>query len=189
MSDLTLVLQEIGRGDAHASAKLLPLVYDELRRMAASRMAREAAGHTLQATALVHEAWLRLSGPGDQAGPAWQNRAHFFGAASQAMRRILIDKARQRSRLKRGGGAQQRVELDELNLAKAAPDEKLLLIHEALNALEIENPERGRVVVMKFFGGLTNNQVAESLGISERTVNRHWLCARTWLFLRLQKET
>ena len=101
----------------------------------------------------------------------------------------MIDKARQRSRLKRGGGAQQRVELDELNLAKAAPDEKLLLIHEALNALEIENPERGRVVVMKFFGGLTNNQVAESLGISERTVNRHWLCARTWLFLRLQKET
>jgi RNA polymerase sigma factor (TIGR02999 family) len=188
MSDLTLVLQAIGRGESQASAQLLPLVYDELRRMAAARMAGEAAGHTLQATALVHEAWLRLSGPDGQTGPVWQNRAHFFGAASEAMRRILIDNARRRFRLKRGG-RQQRVELDELDLAEAAPDEKLLLIHEALTELEAENPERARVVVMKFFAGLTNHQAAESLGISERTVNRHWLCAKTWLFLRLHKET
>ena len=182
MSDLTLVLQAISRGEARASAQLLPLVYDELRRMAAARMAGEAAGHTLQPTALVHEAWLRLAG---DEGRGWQNRAHFFGAASEAMRRILIDNARKRSRLKRGG-RQQRVELEELDLAEAAPDEKLLLIHEALSALEAENPERARVVVMKFFGGLTNQQVAESLGVSERTVNRHWLCAKAWLFLRLQ---
>ena len=189
MSDLTLVLQAIGRGEALASAKLLPLVYDELRRMAAARMAGEAAGHTLQATALVHEAWLRLSGPEGRAepGPVWQNRAHFFGAASEAMRRILIDNARRKSRQKRGG-RQQRVELDDIDLAEAAPDEKLLLIHEALSALEKENPERARVVVMKFFGGLTNVQAAEALGVSERTVNRHWLCAKAWLFLRLQEE-
>jgi RNA polymerase sigma factor (TIGR02999 family) len=185
MSELTLVLEAIGRGETQASARLLPLVYDELRRMAAARMAVEAAGHTLQATALVHEAWLRLGGGENQ---LWQNRAHFFGAASEAMRRILIDNARRRARLKRGG-EQQRVELDDLHLAEAAPDEKLLLIHEALAALEKENPERARVVVMKFFGGLTNGQVAETLHISERTVNRHWHCAKTWLFLRLQDKT
>jgi RNA polymerase sigma factor (TIGR02999 family) len=184
MSEVTLVLQAIGRGEQHASSELLKLVYDELRKMAAARMAREAAGHTLQATALVHEAWLRLAGDDDQ---AWQNRAHFFGAASEAMRRILIESARKKARLKRGGD-QQRVELEEIELADATPDEKLLLINEALDELEAENPERARVVVTKFFGGLTNKEVAETLGISERSVNRHWLCAKTWLFLKLRDE-
>lgn len=185
MDDVTLVLQAINRGDQRASSKLLALVYDELRRMAAARMAKEAAGHTLQATALVHEAWLRVAGDDDQ---VWQNRAHFFGAASEAMRRILIDAARKKARLKRGGD-QQRVDLEEIELADATPDEKLLLINEALNELETENPERARVVVAKFFGGLTNREVAETLGISERSVNRHWLCAKTWLFLKLQDES
>ncbi len=183
MSDLTSILQAIARGEAQASAKLLPLVYDELRRMAAARMAGEAAGHTIQPTALVHEAWLRLSGGDAQ---PWQNRAHFFGAVSEAMRRILIDSARRKSRLKRGG-RQTRLALEDLDLAEAAPDEKLLLIHETLTALEAENPERARVVVMKFFGGLANREVAEALGVSERTVNRHWSCAKAWLFLRLQE--
>jgi RNA polymerase sigma factor (TIGR02999 family) len=184
MSDVTLILQAVGRGERQASTDLLPLVYDELRRLAAARMAREAAGHTLQATALVHEAWLRLV---REEGQIWENRGHFFGAASEAMRRILIENARRKSRLKRGGD-QERVDIADVDLADATPDEKLLLINEALRELEAENPERARVVVLKFFGGLTNKEVAEAIGIAERTVNRHWLCARTWLLLKLQEE-
>jgi RNA polymerase sigma factor (TIGR02999 family) len=184
MSDVTIVLQAIGRGEKQATADLLPLVYDELRRMAAARMAGEAVGHTLQATALVHEAWLRLAG---EDAKIWDNRAHFFGAASEAMRRILIGKARKKASLKRGGN-QQRINIEDLELAESTADDKLLLIDEALAALEAENPDRARVVVAKFFGGLTNKEIAETLGISERSVNRHWLCARAWLFLKLQEE-
>jgi RNA polymerase sigma factor (TIGR02999 family) len=184
MSDVTQVLQAIGRGEGKASGELLPLVYEELRRLAAARMAHEAAGQTLQATALVHEAWLRLVGDGER---TWQNRAHFFGAASEAMRRILIERARRKARLKHGGG-QERVDIENLDIAETTPEEKVLLINEAIQRLEAEHPERARVVVMKFFGGMTNKQVAEALGIGERTVDRHWMCAKSWLFRKIKSQ-
>lgn len=185
MSDLTLMLQAVGRGEKQASEELLPLVYDELRRLAAARMAREAAGQTLQPTALVHEAWMQIVGEG---GRSWQNRAHFFGAAADAMRRILIDKARSKSVLKRGGG-QVRLDIAQLDLAAASPDDSLLLINEALQELEREDPERARIVVLKFFGGLTNQEVAEILGVGERSVERQWAAAKVRLFqwIRAQK--
>lgn len=182
MSDVTLILDAINRGESQASEKLLPLVYEELRRMAAARMAREASGQTLQPTALVHEAWLQLVGDG---GRTWENRAHFFGAAADAMRRILIDKARRKSRLKHGGG-QSRMDIDDLELADTTPDDNILLINEALQWLEQEDPEQARVVVLKFFGGLTNLEVAETLGVGERTVDRQWACAKARLFRRIQ---
>ncbi len=178
MNDITLVLQAVNRGERGASEQLLPLVYDELRRVAAARMAQEAAGQTLQPTALVHEAWMRLVGEGDR---TWQNRAHFFGAAAEAMRRILIEVARRKSRLKRGGH-QERVNLDELELAATTPDDKVLLINDAVEQLQLEDPEKARIVIMKFFGGLTNEEVAESLGVTKRTVERHWAYAKAWLF-------
>jgi len=178
------MLQAVGRGEAHASVDLLPLVYGDLRRHAAVRMAHESAGQTLQPTALVHEAWLRISG-GHQ---GWQNRAHFFGAAAEAMRRILIENARRKSRLKRGGG-QLRLDVDQLELAAATPDDKMLLIDEALERLQADDPEKAQVVILKFFGGRTNQEVAETLGVTERTVERHWAYAKAWLFqsIRAQK--
>ena len=185
MSDVTQILQAVGRGEARATEDLLPLVYEELRRLAAARMAQEAAGQTLQATALVHEAWLRLVAGGQQ---MWENRGHFFGAAAEAMRRILIENARRKSRLKRGGD-QVRVELTELDLAEATPDEKVLMIDEALERLEAEDPEKAKIVVMKFFGGLTNQEVAETLGITERTVERRWAFAKAWLFRSMQESS
>ena len=183
MSDVTLVLDAINRGERPAAEKLLPLVYDELRNLAAARMLQESAGHTLQPTALVHEAWLRLTGGQEQ---SWQNRAHFFGAAAEAMRRILVDHARRKAGLKHGGG-QQRLNIEDFDLAEAPPDEKILLIEEALEELERSNPERARVVVMKFFAGMTNQEVGETLRISRSTVDRHWECARTWLFRKIQQ--
>lgn len=183
MSDVTFILDAINRGENQASEKLLPLVYNELRNLAAARMHQESAGHTLQPTALVHEAWLRLGGGQNQ---SWQNRAHFFGAAAEAMRRILVDHARRKTRLKRGGG-QQRLNIEDLELAEATPDEKILLINEALEELDRVNPERARVVVLKFFAGMTNHGVAETLQISRSTVDRHWECARTWLFQKIQQ--
>ena len=174
MSDVTMIL----RASERTSEELLSLVYDDLRRLAAARMAQEAAGQTLQATALVHEAWLQLSAAGDR---SWQNRGHFFGAAADAMRRILVDNARRKARQKRGGGC-QRVDIGEVEIAQAVPDEDLLLINEALEKLEREDPEQARIVVMKFFGGLTNEEVAETLGIGERTVYRQWVCAKARLF-------
>jgi RNA polymerase sigma factor (TIGR02999 family) len=184
MSDVTQILQAVGRGECSASSDLLPVVYEELRRLAAARMAREAAGQTLQPTALVHEAWLRLVGDGDR---NWENGAHFFGAASEAMRRILIENARRKSRLKRGGG-QMRVDIDEIELAATTPDDKILLIDEALERLQAEDPERARVVVMKFFGGLTNDEVAKSLDVTERTVERQWAFAKAWMFRSIRSE-
>jgi RNA polymerase sigma factor (TIGR02999 family) len=178
MSDITLVLQAVERGEKKASEELLPLVYEELRRLAAARLANEAAGQTLQPTALVHEAWLQLVGDGNR---SWENRAHFFGAAADAMRRILIDKARRKSRLKHGGG-QSRLDIDELDLAETTPDDNILLINEALEQLEKDDPEQARIVVLRFFGGLTNHEVAESMGIGERTVDRQWACAKARLF-------
>ena len=184
MNNITLVLQAVGRGESKASEELLPMVYEELRRLAAARMAQEAAGQTLQPTALVHEAWLQLVSAGDR---NWQNRAHFFGAAADAMRRILIDKARHKSRLKHGGG-QVRLDIDKLELAETTPDDNVLLINEALEKLEKEDPEQARIVVLKFFGGLTNQEVAENLGVGERTVDRQWACAKTRLFCWIRNQ-
>jgi RNA polymerase sigma factor (TIGR02999 family) len=185
MSDITCVLERLNQGDRHSSAELLPLVYDELRRLAAARMAAEQAGQTLQPTALVHEAWLRLTGEG---GRSWQNRGHFFAAAAEAMRRILIENARRKSRFKRGGN-QVRVDIQEFEIAATTPDEKVLMINEALKQLETEDPERARVVVLKFFGGLTNKEVAATLGLGERTVNRQWTYAKAWLFRNIRAQT
>jgi RNA polymerase sigma factor (TIGR02999 family) len=184
MSDVTVILQAMGRGDERTLDELLPLVYEELRHLAAARMAQESAGHTLQPTALVHEAWMRLVGDGDR---TWKNRAYFFGAAAEAMRRILIESARHKSRLKYGGG-QERLNIEDVDLAGTTPDEKVLLINDALEQLEKEHPERSRVVVLKYFGGLTNKEVAELLGIGERTVDRHWVCAKEWLFRKVRAQ-
>jgi RNA polymerase sigma factor (TIGR02999 family) len=178
MSDVTLILQAVGRGEPQAAQELLPAVYEELRRMAAARMAREAAGHTLQPTALVHEAWMRLVADGSR---TWENRAHFFGAAAEAMRRILVDSARRKGRLKRGG-RQERLQIEDVELAAASPGDDILLIDEALQELASLDAERARVVVLKFFGGLTSQEVGQSLGLSERSVERHWAFAKVWLF-------
>jgi RNA polymerase sigma factor (TIGR02999 family) len=183
MKDVTLILQAVGRGEKQATEELLPLVYNELRNLAAARLLRESAGHTLQPTALVHEAWLRLIKTEDQ---TWQNRAHFFGAAAEAMRRILVDHARRKAALKHGGG-QQRLNIEDLDPAAATADEKILLINEALEELERVNAERARVVVLKFFAGMTNQEAAETLQISRSTVDRHWECARTWLFQKIRQ--
>lgn len=177
MSDITLLLDSVARGETSASEELLPLVYDELRHLASARMARESAGHTLQPTALVHEAWLRLVKPD---GRQWNNRAHFFRAAAQAMRRILVDRARLRSSVKRGAGADH-VALDDLALAATTPDDRVVLVDEALDRLEREDAESARVVVLKFFGGFTNREIAETLGVTERTVERQWAYARACL--------
>lgn len=181
MSEITLMLEAMSAGDGCASEQLLPLVYDELRRLAAARMAQESAGHTLQPTALVHEVWLRLVGGGNQ---SWQNRAHFFAAAAEAMRRILIERARRRSRLKRGSG-QALLDIADLDVAAAMPDEKVLLVDEALEELKAEDAEKARIVMLKFFAGLTNEQVAEILNVNERTVRRQWNFAKAWLFDRI----
>ncbi len=184
MSDITLMLQAVARGERHASSDLLPLVYEELRQLAGARMAREATGQTLQPTALVHEAWLRLVGEGSR---SWENRAHFFGAAAEAMRRILIESARRKSRLKRGGG-QLRVDIEDVELAATTPDDKILLIDEALERLQAEDPTKAKIVVLKFFGGLTNQEVAQSLNVTERTVERQWAFAKAWMFHCIQTQ-
>jgi len=184
MSDITILLDAIGRGEERASADLLPLVYDELRRLAANRMAGQSAGHTLQATALVHEAWLRL---GKDEEKKWQDRSHFFRAAAQAMRQILVDRARQKLSLK-GGASAKRVSIDDIDLPHADVDDRVLLVDEALSRLEKEDPESARVVTLKFFGGLTNKEVAGILGVTERSVERQWAYARTCLFEMMHKE-
>ena len=184
LEQVTQILDQAGAADPQAAEKLLPLVYEELRRLAAARMAREAAGHTLQPTALVHEAWLRLVKDGDR---TWQNRAYFFGAAAEAMRRILVEHARRKARLKHGGG-QERVNLENLDPAEPTIDDKILLVDEALEQLEKEDPARARVVLLKYFSGMTNQEVAQALGLGERTVDRHWVCAKAWLFRRIQAQ-
>lgn len=184
MNDITLFLDAINQGESQAAEKLLPLVYDELRSLAAARMLQESAGHTLQPTALVHEAWLRLVGVSKH---NWKSRAYFFSAAAEAMRRILVEHARRKSRLKYGGG-QQRLNIEDLELAEAGADEKMLLVNDALKQLELENPERAKVVVLKYFGGMTNKETAETLGIGERSVDRHWACAKTWLYQKIREQ-
>lgn len=177
MADLTICLQAIEAGDERASEELLPLVYDELRQHAGVRMARESSAHTLQPTALVHEAWLRVVGKG---GIRWESRAHFFGAAAEAMRRILIECARRKARLKRGGDL-VRVDLSTIDVASASPEEKVLMMDEALDKLKEKDPEQARVVMLKFFMSHTNAEVADMLRISERTVERRWAFAKAWL--------
>ncbi len=184
MSEITQMLQAVGRGEAHASEDLLPLVYNDLRRHAVIQMSHEAAGHTLQPTALLHEAWLRVVGDGQR---QWQNRGHFFGAASEAMRRILIESARRKSRLKRGGD-QVRVDIENVELATTTPDEKILLINDALEQLQARDPDKAQVVVLKFFGGRTNQEVAECMEVTERTVERHWAYAKAWLFQSIRAQ-
>jgi RNA polymerase sigma factor (TIGR02999 family) len=164
------------------SEQLLPLVYDELRRLAAARIAKEGDDQTLQPTALVHEAWLRL---GDE-GRTWEDRAHFYRAAAQAMRRILMDRARNKSRQKRGGG-HQRLNIQDLDLGTVAPDERMLLIEESLQLLERENPEAAEIVMLKFFAGLSNKKVAETIRLSEATVERRWAFAKISLFRIIQE--
>ncbi len=167
---------------ALSSEQLLPLVYGELRRLAAARIAKEGDYQTLQPTALVHEAWLRL---GDE-GQTWADRAHFYRAAAQAMRRILMNRARDKSRQKRGGG-HQRLDLTDLDLGTVAPDERMLLIEESLQLLERENPEAAEIVMLKFFAGLSNKQVAQTIKLSEATVERRWAFAKVCLFRIIRK--
>jgi RNA polymerase sigma factor (TIGR02999 family) len=183
MSDLTLILRDACGDERLLAEQLLPLVYEELRGMAAANMAREAPGQTLQPTALVHEAWLRLVHAGER---TWENRAHFYRAAALAMRRILIEQARRKARAKRAGGW-QRVDIDDLNLAAASPDERLLLIEESLQRLEKEDPEGAEVVVLKFFTGLSNKDTARVLGVSEATVARRWAFAKVCLFQMIRE--
>jgi RNA polymerase sigma factor (TIGR02999 family) len=165
-------------GDAQAAQQLLVAVYEELRRLAAGKMANEAAGHTLQPTALVHEAWLRLAG---QKNPQFQNRSHFFAAAAEAMRRILIEHARRKTALRHGGG-QSRVILDEMEIAIPGGDEQLLLLNDALDKFAALYPIEAEVVKLRYFVGLTNDEAAETLDISVRTAKNYWTHARAWLF-------
>jgi RNA polymerase sigma factor (TIGR02999 family) len=178
MSEVTRILTGIDQGDPHASEKLLPLVYSELRRLAAERIAREKPGQTLEATALVHEAYLRLVDT--EAIPRWNSRGHFFAAAAEAMRRILIDKARRRRSRRRGGGAKQR-SLEGLEAAVPGSDDELLAVNEAFERLEKLDPPKAELVKLRYFGGLTIPEAAQTLGISVTTANRYWAYARAWL--------
>src|SRR5439155_24670716 len=185
MSEITRLLEAAERGERQAEEKLLNLVYAELHRMAEQKLAGEAPGHTLQATALVHDAWMQLVG-GD-APPSFSNRAHFFGAAAQAMRRILIDRARRRRAEKRGGGAEH-IDLESVDVAVTADDASLLRIDEALEKLAREDPPSAELVRLRFFVGLKNEEAAEVLNISERTAKRYWSFARAWLYDELMRD-
>ena len=176
--DITRILHNIEGGDDYASEQLLPLVYRELRQQAAHQMVKENPGHTLQPTALVHEAYLRLLG---DAGQHWENRRHFFAAAAEAMRRILVENARRKQR-QRHGGEWKRVDLAGLDVAVTAEDDQLLLVNEALAKLEKEDPESAELIKLRFFVGLPNIQAAKILNMSERTAKRNWAYARAWLF-------
>ena len=178
MADLTQLLDAAAAGDPNAAAELLPLVYDELRKLASARMAEENPGQTLQATALVHEAYLRLVGT--DSAPQWSGRGHFFAAAAEAMRRILIEAARRKGRAKRGGGA-ARVDLDDLLTRAAPPLDDILAVDEALDRLAAVAPQAARLVKLRFFAGLTGEQAAATLGVSPRTVDALWAYARAWL--------
>ena len=183
MNDVTRILSAIEAGDPQAAEQLLPLVYDELRRLAAQRLAGEGPGHTLQATALVHEAYLQLVGADPQ--QPWNGRGHFFAAAAEAMRRILIDHARRKHRARRGGGM-KRVEpgdLDDIAMVAAnGRADELLALDEALTQLAVADPRRAELVRLRYFAGLTLEQAAELLGISRATADRHWAFARAWLY-------
>jgi RNA polymerase sigma factor (TIGR02999 family) len=183
VSEVTQILERVEHGDPKAAEELLPLVYEELRRLAAHRMANEAAGQTLQPTALVHEAWLRLVGNQDQ---KWDGRAHFFAAAAEAMRRILIDRAR-RKRAVRHGGDQQRVDIEAVDLPATDADDQLLAVNDALDKLAAQDKVEAELVKLRYFVGMTNDEAAEVLGISPRTAKYYWTHARAWLFREIKR--
>ncbi|HXP58906.1 MAG TPA: ECF-type sigma factor [Dongiaceae bacterium] len=183
MSDLTRILARAEQGDSLAAAELVPVVYDELRRLAAQKMAHELPGQTLQPTALVHEAWLRLGG---DAQPAWKSRAHFFAAAAEAMRRILVERARRHARLKRGAGSAP-VGLDEVDIpVEVADPEGLLKVNEALERLCALSPRKAELVKLRYFAGMTFEEAAAVLGIGVRTAKEWWVYARAWLAVELR---
>jgi RNA polymerase sigma factor (TIGR02999 family) len=184
LSDVTRILESIEHGDPKAADELLPLVYGELRKVAAAKMASEAPNQTLQPTALVHEAWLRLVGNDN---PQFANRAHFFGAAAEAMRRILIDKAR-RKRALRHGGDQQRVDIESVEISSLADDHELLAVNEALDKLTAQNQVEAELVKLRYFVGMTLEEAAEVLGISARTADNYWTHARAWLFREIKAQ-
>jgi RNA polymerase sigma factor (TIGR02999 family) len=179
MNDVTQILSAIERGDPHAPEQLLPLVYDALRKLAAQKMAQESPGQTLQATALVHEVYLRLVG--SEQGQHWNSRGHFFASAAEAMRRILIERARSKQRTKRGGG-RSRIELDEVCPVNLAPSEDLLALDEALTNLAAKAPAKADLVKLRYFAGLTLEEAAAAMDISPATAKRYWVSARAWLF-------
>jgi RNA polymerase sigma factor (TIGR02999 family) len=187
VSEVTQILERVEQGDPGAADQLLPLVYEELRKLAAAKMAQEKPGQTLQATALVHEAWLRLTD--SEEAQAWNSRGHFFGAAAEAMRRILVESARRKARL-RHGGQMERVAADQIEIAAALPEDRLVQVSEALDELVREAPEAAQLVKLRYFAGLTQEQVAETMGISLRSAERHWTWAKAWLFqwIRAQEQ-
>ena len=184
MSDVTRILESVEHGDPKAADELLPLVYGQLRKLAASKMANESPNQTLQATALVHEAWLRLVG---NENPPFANRAHFFAAAAESMRRILIDNAR-RKRALRHGGDQQRVDLEDLEVAAPVDDDELLAVNEALDKLAAQNKVEAELVKLRYFVGMTLEEAAEALDISARTADNYWAHARAWLFREIKSQ-
>jgi RNA polymerase sigma factor (TIGR02999 family) len=191
MNEVTRILSAIEQGDPSAASQLLPLVYDELRQLAAQKLAQEKPGQTLQATALVHEAYLRLvmpaSGSGDRPEEQrWDGRRHFFAAAAEAMRRILVNRARDRGRLKRGGG-RRRLHLDDSDLSVAEPPDELLILNDALDKLAQEDRDCAELVKLRFFAGLTLDEAARTLGVVRRTADRYWAFARSWLYAALRK--
>jgi RNA polymerase sigma factor (TIGR02999 family) len=185
MSEITHILEAINQGDPNAAAQLLPLLYAELRRLAAAKLAQEAPGQTLQPTALVHEAYLRLVGTSTE--QHWNSRGHFFGAAAEAMRRILVESARRKQRLKHGGEL-QRLDLEDYDVPVAPPAEELLALDEALARLAADDPDAARIVDLRFFAGLSIEEAAEALGVSRATANRQWAYARAWLRCELGGE-
>jgi len=185
MTEVSRILSAIAGGDPHASARLLPLVYDELRRLAAQKLAQERPGQTLDATALVHEAYLRLVGRCSE--PHWDGRGHFFAAAAEAMRRILVENARRKRRLKHGGGL-RRQDLNAAAVPAPERDDDLLALDAALGKLAEHDPQKAKLVELRYFAGLTGDQAAEVLGISPRTADRQWVYARAWLRREIQGE-
>jgi RNA polymerase sigma factor (TIGR02999 family) len=182
MNDVTRILRSIDSGDPHAANELLPLVYDELRKLAAAKMANEAAAHTLQATALVHEAWLALVG---NENVRWEGRAHFFGAAAEAMRRILINNARRRKAVRHGGG-EQHLDIASIDVAAQGKDDEMLAVNDALEKLAATDPRKAELVKLRYFAGLTNEEAASLLGISEPTAKRDWTYARAFLLAAIE---
>ncbi|MFN0129065.1 MAG: sigma-70 family RNA polymerase sigma factor [Verrucomicrobiales bacterium] len=183
MTDLTRIINALSNGESAGSGELLPVLYGELRQLAASRMASEQPGHSLQATALVHEAWLRLFNSG--ASVSFANRRHFFAAAAEAMRRILVESARRRSRLKRGGHL-ERVDIDDVEVAAPVPDEELLALDEAMDRFSGAHPRAAEVVKLCYYAGFTQSEAGDILGMSARTVERQWAFARAWLFKTIE---
>ena len=185
MNEVTRILLDLARGEGHAAEQLLPLVYGELRRLAAQKLAQEKPGQTLQPTALVHEAYLRLVGKGDR--PHWDGRGHFFAAAAEAMRRLLVESARRKATAKRGGPL-RRIDLDHVAVADRGREAEVLALDDALTELERHDPQAARLVKLRYFAGLSHQQAADALGVGRRAADRLWAVARAWLFQRLAGE-